>query len=136
MNDAVDKDKKFSISTVNQGVYAYLRLLAPTTSPSTGSPPSGSIVEDINAWVNNFSQIYQADGIMIIGIGNRNGVRSMSNGRSNRGGKRIRGEGQSLLNATEELWIHQDARDCMTDMVKSALGKVNLKKEKNMNSAV
>ena len=130
LNDVVDKDKKFSISTITRGVYAYLRLLAPTTSPNTGSPPSGRIVEDINAWVDNLSQIYRADGIMIIGIGNRNGVRSMSNGLSNRGGKRIRGEGRPLLNVTEELWIHPDARDCMTDLVEIALEKFNLKKEK------
>ena len=67
---------------------------------------------------------------MIIGIGNRNVVSSMNNGRSNRGRKRIRGEGRSLLNVTEQLWIHPDARDCMTDMVDDAMEKVSLKKEK------
>ena len=43
LNDAVDKDKKFSISTITRGVYAYLRLLDPTTSPNRGSPPSGRL---------------------------------------------------------------------------------------------
>ena len=83
----MDKDKKFSVSTVNRVVYTYIRLLAPTTYPNTGSPPSGRIIEDINAGVKNLRQIYRSDGIMIIGIGNQNGVRSMSDGRSNRGGK-------------------------------------------------
>ena len=136
LDEVVDKQRKFSISTINRGVYTYLRLLAPSTSPNAGSPPSSRIVEDINSWVTNIEKIYNADSIMLVGIGNRNGCRSMSNGRGNRGGKRIKGEGKSLLNVAEELWIHPDAKDCMTDLFENALFKINLKKEKHVNSAV
>ena len=136
LDKVVDKEKKFSISTINRGIYTYLCLLAPTTSPNAGSPPSARIVEDINSWVTNIDKIYNADGIMIVDIGNRNGYRSMNNSRGNRGGKRISGEGKSLLIVTNELWIHPEARDCMTDLFEGALFKINLKKEKKMNSAV
>ena len=130
LDEVVDKQRKFSISTINRGVYTYLRLLAPSTSPNAGSPPSSRIVEDINSWVTNIEKIYNADGIMLVGIGNRNGCRSMSNGRGNRGGKRIKGKGKLLLNVAKELCIHPDARDCMNDLFKDALFKINLKKEK------
>lgn len=39
-----------------------------------GSPTSRRTIEDINACINNLHQIYHANGIMIIVIGNQNGV--------------------------------------------------------------
>ena len=102
--------RKFSISTIKQGVHAYLRILEPTEHPEHGSPPSSRICEDIHKWLENLWTIYHADGVMVRMCGDRNGRRKqMMEPTQTRGGSQTKCQGNSLLNKTSAGWMHDDA---------------------------
>ena len=64
-----------------------------------------------------------------------NGKCLSGNGASNRGGKCVQGQGQSILNVHVMPWFHPDVVESVNKLVSSAMEKVELKKASNMNSA-
>jgi hypothetical protein len=80
---APDDPKKFSSATPRHLEDAYLRLLA------GGVPTSDRIVSDIAKCMGpNLDRIIEAKGVVVQGLGNRNGLRYEAMG-SNHGGRRV-----------------------------------------------
>jgi hypothetical protein len=66
--------QKFFLATPNKEVArAYLCLLDYTLPPDEACPCSSRIVEDCTKFVRNIKIIYDVKGIMVSGVGNRNG---------------------------------------------------------------
>jgi hypothetical protein len=69
----LEDPEKFSLANPKEVARAYLRLWDHMLPTNEGCPCSSRIVEDCTKFVSNIRVIYDAKGIMVSGVGNRNG---------------------------------------------------------------
>ena len=124
--------RKFNIYTMKRGAHAYLSILEPSEDLAVGSPPASRICEDVRKWVINLRTIYDAEGIMVKGLGDRNGKRQVDLEKvGGRGGKCIKGQGKSFLKQVRSIWLHDDTVSSKDLMISESLAKVQMKQDRD-----
>jgi hypothetical protein len=115
--------KKFSLATAKEVARAYLCLWDHTLSPNEGCPCSSRIVEDCTKFVSNITVIYDAKGIVVSEVGNRNGHHhdTAASIRQNNGGKQKK---KSSLQHTP--WVHTDAIDGLNVFIENTKRKLTI----------
>jgi len=109
-----DDERKFSLATIKSGARAYRLLWDPAHGPHGGSPTTDRILNDINKVLTSLRAIYDANGRIVEGLGNRNGRRNLVNEtRKKRGGKRVRGEAVTMK------WTHPLLTDVRKELIRT-----------------
>lgn len=100
--------KRFSLSTPKRGDLAYFRVLQ-------GAPTRERIIQDCERFIINLKAVEQAQGVVVRGLGNRQGRRRQEDcPASNWGGKRQkRPSGEYRL-----TWLHEDASSALKEKAK------------------
>jgi len=109
-------EERFSRSTPALQSSAYLRLLDPDLGVEAGTPLGSRICQDIEKFIPALEAIRDARGIVIPGLGTRNGHRAAANnGKAQRGGKREKGAPK------EDIWVHSDAAGPRLGLMEASL---------------
>ena len=123
-------DCKFDMSTYSKLRDAYLKLLAPCQCCCTKSPcecgmlPPRRIQEDmLKCFGSSLLAIHKACGVVVEGLGNRNGARrcaaTFDLTHERRGGKRPTHKervAQLKVCGVAQLWVHPNARACWDEL--------------------
>jgi len=113
-------EERFSRSTPALQSSAYLRLHDPDLGPEAGTPLGSRICQDIGKFIPALEAIRDARGIIIPGLGTRNGHRAAaSNGKAQRGGKREKGASKG------DIWVHPDAAGARIGLMEASLERSN-----------
>ena len=104
-------EKRFCRDTPVLQTWAYTRLLEPDLGPKAGAPLGSRICQDVGKFIPALEAIRDARGIVVPGLGTRNGHRTAaSKGKVQRGGKREKRE------SIGGIWVHPDAAQARLDL--------------------